>query len=115
MARPSQNLTERLTIRFTPEELARLKRDADTAAVDVTTIARCQILNAPIPRRKNRKSADHTILATVLHQLCKVGGLLNQIAKVANTNGDLTAFRDVKELKATLVEIRDMVAAALSP
>src|SRR3569623_1929665 len=59
MARPSQNLTQRLTIRMTPEEMAQLKADADTAAVDVATIARAQITNAPIPTRKYRRSADH--------------------------------------------------------
>ena len=115
MARPSENLTARLTIRMKPEELAQLQHDADTAAVDVTTMARAQILNAPIPKRKYRRSVDHEKLADVLQSLGKVGTNLNQIAKVANSNGDLAHFRDAKLLKNLLEEIRDEVRAALTP
>lgn len=115
MARPSENLTARLTIRMKPEELAQLQQDADTAAVDVTTMARAQILNAPIPKRKYRRSVDHEKLADVLQSLGKVGTNLNQIAKVANSNGDLAHFRDAKLLKNLLEEIRDEVRAALTP
>jgi len=115
MARPSQNLSERITIRLRPEELARLKQDADTAAVDVTTIARAQLLNAPMPKRKYRRSVDHAKLADVLLALGRIGTNLNQIAKVANTNGDLSQFRDAKLLKNLLEEIRDEVRAAIAP
>ena len=115
MARPSQNLTERLNLRLTPEEMAQLQRDADAAAVDISTIARAQLTNAPIPKRKYRRSADHEKLAEVLQQLGKVGTNLKQIAKVANSNGDLTHFRDAKLLKNLLEEIRDEVRAALTP
>jgi hypothetical protein len=115
MARPSNNLTKRITIRLTPEEFAQLQRDADTAAVDVSTMARAQILGAAIPKRKYRRSVDHGILADVLQQLGKLGTNLNQIAKVANSNGNLAHFRDAKLLKNLLEEIRDMVRAALTP
>jgi hypothetical protein len=115
MARPSQNLSERITIRLRPEEHARLKRDADIAAVDVATVARAQLLNAPMPKRKYRRSVDHDKLADVLVQLGRLGTNLNQIAKVANTNGDLSQFRDAKLLKNLLEEIRDEVRAAIAP
>lgn len=115
MARPSQNLTERLNLRLTSEEMAQLQRDADAAAVDLSTIARAQILNAPIPKRRYRRSVDHEKLADVLQQLGKIGTNLNQIAKVANSNGDLAHFREAKLLKNLLEEIRDEVRAALTP
>ena len=115
MARPSQNLSERITVRLRPEELARLKEDADTAAVDVATVARAQLLNAPLPKRKYRRSVDHEKLADVLLALGRIGTNLNQIAKVANSSGDLTGFRDAKLLKNLLEEIRDEVRAALAP
>jgi len=115
MARPSQNLSERITIRLTPEQYARLKRDADSAAVDVVTLARAQLLNAPLPKRKYRRSVDHERMADVLLALGKIGGNLNQIAKVANSNGDTSHFRDAKLLKNLLEEIRDEVRAALAP
>jgi hypothetical protein len=115
MARPSQNLSERITIRLRPEEHARLKRDADTAAVDVATIARAQLLNAPLPKRKYRRSVDHAKLADVLVALGRIGTNLNQIAKVANSTEDTSHFTDAKLLKNLLEEIRDEVRAALAP
>jgi hypothetical protein len=115
MARPSQNLSKRITVRLTPEEHARLKQDADTAAVDVTTIARSQLLDAPLPKRKYRRSVDHDKLADVLLALGRIGTNLNQIAKVANSSGDSSSFRDAKLLKNLLEEIRDEVRAALAP
>jgi hypothetical protein len=115
MARPSQNLSERITIRLKPEELARLKQDADIAAVDVATVARAQLLNAPMPKRKYRRSVDHDKLADVLIALGRIGTNLNQIAKVANSNQDVSHFRDAKLLKNLLEEIRDKVRAALAP
>lgn len=115
MARPSENRTKRVTLRLTPSEWAQLEQDADTAAVDVSTMARAQILNAPIPKRRYRKSMDHEKLADVLQSLGKLGTNLNQIAKVANSNGDLSHFRDAKLLKNLLEEIRDEVRAALTP
>ena len=115
MARPSQNLSERITIRLTPEEHARLRRDADIAAVDVTTIARAQLLGAPMPKRKYRRSVDHAKLAEVLLALGRLGTNLNQIAKVANSTGDLARFRDARLLKNLLEEIRDEVRSAIAP
>lgn len=115
MARPSENRTEQLRVRLTPAEMAQLKADAETAAVDISTIARAQLLNAPIPRRKRRKSLDHERLAKALIALGKVGTNLNQIAKVANTTGDLSHFRQAKQLKILLEEIRDEVREALTP
>lgn len=115
MARPSQNLTERITLRLTPEEYARLQGAADRAAVDLSTLARAQLLHAPLPRRKYRRSVDHDKLADVLLALGRIGGNLNQIAKVANSTGDTGHFRDAKLLKNLLEEIRDEVRSALEP
>jgi len=114
MARPSQNLSKRIIVRVTPEEDARLRAAADLAAVDLTTLARARLLDAPMPKRKYRRSVDHDKLADVLIALGKIGGNLNQIAKVANTMGDVSHFRDAKLLKNLLEEIRDQVSAALS-
>ncbi len=115
MARPTTHLTEQLSIRLTKAEKEQLLRDAERAATDLSTLARAQLLNAPIPKRKARKSADHAILAEVLQKLGKIGGNLNQVAKVANSTGSLTHFRDAKLLKNLLEEIRDDVRAALTP
>lgn len=95
--------------------MEQLRRDADTAAVSVSDVARAQLLNAPIPKRKYRRSVDHEKLAEVLQQLGKIGGNLNQLAKVANTTGDLSHVRNVRELKSDLEAIRDQVRDALTP
>lgn len=115
MARPSENRSEYLRVRLTPEEMEQLRRDADTAAVSVSDVARAQLLNAPIPKRKSRRSVDHEKLAQVLQQLGKIGTNLNQLAKVANASGDLSHVRNVRELKTELEAIRDEVRAALTP
>lgn len=115
MPRPSENRSEYLRVRLTPEEMEQLRRDADTAAVSVSDVARAQLLNAPIPKRKYRRSVDHEKLAEVLQQLGKIGGNLNQLAKVANANGDLSHVRNVRELKSELEAIRDQVRDALTP
>jgi hypothetical protein len=47
--------------------------------------------------------------------LGRIGTNLNQIAKVANVNRDLSHFKDAKLLKNLLEEIRDEVHAALAP
>lgn len=115
MPRPTEHRTEYLRVRLTKDEMEQLKRDADTAAVSVSDIARAQILNAPIPKRARRKSVDHEALARVLQQLGKLGTNLNQLAKVANASGDLSHVRDVRGLKAELETIRDEVRGALTP
>lgn len=115
MPRKGENRTERLNIRLTKAEMEQLRRDADTAAVDISALARAQLLNAAIPRRKYRRSADHGLLGEVLKHAHKIGGNLNQIAKVANSNGDLTHYREAKRTRELVEEIRDMVRAALTP
>lgn len=115
MARPTEKRSEYLRVRMTPDEMEQLKRDADTAAVSVSDLARAQLMNAPIPKRRYRRSVDHERLADVLQQLGKIGGNLNQLAKVANATGDLSHVRNVRELKAEIEAIRDEVRAALTP
>lgn len=115
MARPTENRCEVLKVRLTPEEMARLKEDAEIAAQTVSDVARAQLTNAPMPKRRYRKSVDHEKLAEVLQQLGKVGNNLNQIAKVANSTGSLSHFRDARLLKNQLEDIRDLVRAALTP
>lgn len=115
MARPSENRIKQLRVRLTAEEFAQLERDADTAAVDISTIARAQLLNAPIPKRRYRRSVDHEKLADVLLQLGKIGGNLNQLTKVANSTGNITHVRNLREMRADIEAIRDQVSAALRP
>jgi Bacterial mobilisation protein (MobC) len=114
MARPSANFSERITIRITPEDMARLKRDADLAAVDVTTIARAQFLNAPMPKRKYRRSLDHDKLAEVLIALGRIGTNLNQLSRIANGTGDLEGLKAAGLLMDMLEKIRDSVLSAIT-
>lgn len=116
MARPSQNLTARLTIRLKPEELAQLDRDAARAATDRATIARAHLLNAPMPKKVRRTSnADEQALARILAQLGRIGNNLNQLARIANTVGDLRALRGLEMMRDELSLLRDQVRKALNP
>jgi hypothetical protein len=115
MPRKSENRSRRITIRLTPEEWSQVEKDADTAAVTVSDLARSQLLNAPIPKRKRRKSFDHAVLGELLKHVHHMGGNLNQIAKVANSNGNLGHYRDATQTRETVQEMRDLLRDALTP
>ncbi len=102
-------------VRLTEEEFGRLKASADDAGVDLSAMARAQILGAPPPTRARRRSVDHQALGRVLAELGRIGGNLNQLAKVANLVGDLTSLRNGQAMTAELAAIRDLVREALNP
>jgi hypothetical protein len=115
MARPSQKRTVVLRVRLTAEEYARLKHSADTAAVDISTLARAQIMDGPIPRRARRVSCDHTAFARAMGQLGHLGSNVNQIAKHINAAGDLTQFRRAVHLDTEITAMRQMLWDAIHP
>ena len=102
-------------VRLTEGEFEQLTADADTAGVDLSTMARAQILGAPTPTRARRRSVDHETLGRVLAELGRIGGNLNQMAKVANQVGDLTSLRNGQAMTAELSAIRELVREALNP
>ena len=102
-------------VRLTEEEFEGLKAAADSAAVDLSTMARTQILGSPPPPRARRRSSDHQALARILAELGRIGGNVNQIAKVANQVGDLSSFRNAQAVKAELAALRELVRSALLP
>ena len=102
-------------VRLTEGEFEQLTADADTAGVDLSTMARAQILGAPTPTRARRRSVDHETLGRVLAELGRIGGNVNQMAKVANQVGDLTSLRNAQAMTAELSAIRELVREALNP
>ena len=114
MARPSEQRTERLNLRLTAAELARLQRDADTAAVELSTLARAVLLRAPIPRRARRRSPDHLILGQAIGALNSAGGNINQLIKLAQQTGDFVAYKLATADRAALATAVQKVIAALT-
>lgn len=118
MSRPRSNEPLRTVVfrvRFTEEEFERLKASADNAGLDLSAMARGQILGTPPPTRARRRSVDHQALGRVLAELGRIGGNLNQMAKVANLVGDLTSLHNAQAMTAELVAIRELVREALNP
>lgn len=69
----------------------------------------------PARRPARRKpTLDVQELARILGQLGRIGNLLNQLAKVANTNGDLPATRTLAVITMDMVEMRNAVRDVLT-
>ena len=115
MARPSQQRTKRLNLRLTPAEWHRLQSQAEAAAVELSVLARSQLLKAPIPRRSRRVSPDIRALGAAVAALNRVGGNFNQVIKLAHQLGDLTVYREAMQERAAVAAVTAQVAHALTP
>lgn len=92
-----------LKIWIDKDERAELDRLAEKAGLSITDYIRAQCIKAP-PRRK-RRGADVEALVKVNARLGNLGGLINQLARVANENGELPTL-------TTLGHIREHIHAA---
>lgn len=89
MARPKKSerdkRTERLpALRMTPQELAATKQTANDAGLPLTTFARDMVLNGRIVL-----GGEIAIDPALVLELKRIGVNLNQIARVANSTGDI--------------------------
>jgi hypothetical protein len=115
MARPSQKYIKILTLRLTAEQYGQLQRQAEAAAVELSVLARSQLLKAPIPRRSRRVSPDIRALGQAVAALNRVGGNINQVIKLAHQLGDLTVYREAQQERAAVAAATAQVAHALTP
>jgi hypothetical protein len=102
-----------VTIRLTPDELQRLRDQADAEAVDMTTFVRSRLLGTEIPPQARRRSVDHQALARVLGQLGRLGGNVNQAVRIATQFHDLDLLHAYQAMQTELAAIRKMVREAL--
>jgi len=104
--------TKHLTIRFTPDERAKVDGDAERAGLTSGSYARQQLLGAPAPRQVRRPPIEKRELARLLGQLGYIGNNLNQIARVLNS-GEEADQRELIEALGDLQRMRDATLTAL--
>ena len=78
----TEQLSERVTLRFSPAEIAAVRSKAETARRSVSAFARAAILRGKV-QVAMKAQADAALIA----ELKRIGVNLNQIARAVNANG----------------------------
>lgn len=99
-----------VAVRCTDTEYEKLNALAERAGVPVGPYLRAVALGSKVPRAARRPTVERVALAQVLGALGRVGSNVNQLARVANTTGELPP---TETLKAMGDEIRTMRAALM--
>lgn len=101
-----QTRTKQLTVRFTPDEYAALKKKAEEANTKMEPLVRDLIAGCKITVR------DESLYRKLSHQLTGIERNINQIAHVANATGRVEADM-ILDVLAQMEEIRDMFQRTL--
>lgn len=92
--------TATLTVQLTPSERADLGTRAEAGGVKLSDFARAALLGYHLPAPR------HPLTERAVSELCAIGNNLNQLARVANTTGQIEAHA----LAEALTIWRDVVA-----
>jgi hypothetical protein len=98
--------------RLTEKEHAALAEAASRAGLAPGSYARAKVLGGTPPRAVRALPVERQALATLLAQIGRVGGNLNQLAKASNSGLPVDA-REVAPALADLRAIRDEIRALL--
>ncbi|SHG54087.1 mobilisation protein (MobC) [Fodinibius roseus] len=104
---------KRITVRFEPEDEAWILRKAEAAGLKKSTYIR-EVALGNIPQDEADFSKyDHTeALQNLRKELRKIGNNINQMARVANTVGDVNGER-LKEMKMELGKVNTQIIREL--
>lgn len=108
----SEGKTERVTLRLTPADAARLRKQA---AEDECSVSECVRARVAARRPRPRRSAteqERAELVRILGAVGKIGGHANQLAHAAH-RGQAVDGDAVRELRRELEAWRDTLVAAL--
>jgi hypothetical protein len=103
-------------VRCTEAELAAVTVAANDAGKTVSQLVRDSLLEAPAPGprpRRRRPTHDVVELARISGLLGKYGSNVNQLAHVANSDGDRITEHELLELAADIREIKLLVLKVL--
>ncbi len=119
--------TEVISFRLTPTELAHIdaagaaltapRRRSDFARACALMAARQQVPEPSRPIRhpaRRKPAADVQALTKILAALGKLGSNVNQMARVANSNGTLPTEIALRGIADEVLSIRNSVTAALT-
>jgi len=84
----TRHRTNHLKLRLTDDERSTLDAAAERAGLSLSGWARSTLLSAPPVRQARRPPVERAELARLLGQLGKIGGNVNQIARVLNGGGE---------------------------
>lgn len=109
---------DRITIRFSQPELARLEENATRAGISVSSFARQVLVQTPPSRSARRPHIEKQLLARTLGQLGKIGSNVNQIARVLNATRprereSAAIEEDIKRAATELTAMRNLILQAL--
>jgi mobilization protein NikA len=111
-ARTSAPKTNFVRVRYDPEGRARLDARAAAAHMTLSDFIRHVTEGPGGPRPRRKPPVEIRELARTLAELGKWGSNVNQMARVANTNGDLPALRSLAQIKEFLkANRRDLLRA----
>jgi hypothetical protein len=101
-----------VSVWLTPEERAKLTSRAERAGVSLGAYVRSSCLDTPPPRTARRPHPDKAELARLLGAVGKIGGNINQLAKLANA-GAWPEAAAIYEARADILWMRRALMAAL--
>lgn len=102
-----------VAVRCTADEHASLTAAATQAGLSVGAYLRTTALGSPSPRAVRRPPAEKEALARLLGAVGKVGGNVNQLARAANTTGDMPAPDELAAIAGDVRAIRAALMKAL--
>ena len=108
----TRQMTTTTTLRLTPEERAAVVAAAEVAGLGPSSFARLATLQAaggPRPDLRRKPDAFRLDLARVLGGLGRIGSNVNQIARVANSSGDVASIVAIDHLRGQLQELTQAV------
>lgn len=102
-----------VAVRCSDAEHATMNAAAAQAGLTVGPYLRALALGTPGPRAVRRPPVEKEALARLLGELGRVGSNVNQLARVANTSGDLPVTNRLDAITAELAAMRDELMKAL--
>lgn len=89
------------TIRFTPDEFAKIEEQREKTILDFTNFCKSAIL-----KKKVKTKDEENFNRDLIYQINKIGINLNQIARAVNQKDRVAVLTELVEIEKQLKEIR---------
>jgi hypothetical protein len=99
--------------RVKPELRAKVLADAAGRGLTYGAFMRATFEGSPGPRARRIAPAEHAVLVRLLAELGKIGSNHNQLARVANSTGDVPDRSDFARVEAAIQAMRNALLKAL--
>jgi hypothetical protein len=105
--------TKFISVRCTAADYARIDQNASQAGLSIGAFMRAKALGAPGPRAVRRPRIEYQELARLLGHIGRLGGNINQIARVANANRSTPALQQLSYISHEVLRLRNAIMNAL--